>query len=57
MASSTVILKIICRNMGNIVESYVHDDELLERKLDSNETFKNCAKSSKKLQWIDELTV
>ena len=30
MASSTVILKIICRNTEIVARSYVRDDELLE---------------------------
>ena len=67
MVSSTVILKIIHRNMAIVVGSYVHDDELLERlcflkKLYLSDTFKNCIKSSKNLllssimQRVDEFS-
>ena len=46
MASSTVILEIISRNMGFIAGSYVHDDECsgklaLFEKLDLSDTLKN----------------
>ena len=60
MASLTVILKIIHRNVGNVVGSYVRDDGLLEsfEKLDSSDTFKNHAKSLYCCAYqVDELTI